>query len=41
MYIVDVIDPNNIFVVGVYNDPNIQVLDVKYFEYNGREYIIQ
>ena len=41
MHIVDVTDPNNTSVVGVYNDPNTQVLDVKYLEYNGREYIIQ
>ena len=27
--------------MGVYNDPNTQVLDVKYLEYHGREYIIQ
>ena len=37
----DVTDPNNTTVTGVYNDPNTQVLDVKYLEYNGREYIIQ
>ena len=41
MHIVDVTDPTNTSVVGVYNDPNTQVLDVKYLEYNGREYIIQ
>ncbi|MGY8728963.1 MAG: hypothetical protein ACKVKS_07040, partial [Candidatus Poseidoniales archaeon] len=41
MHIVDVTDPNNSSVVGVYNDPNTQVLDVKYIEYNGREYIVQ
>lgn len=41
MHIVDVTDPNNTTVMGVYNDPNTQVLDVKYFEYNGREYIVQ
>ena len=41
MHIVDVTDPSNTTVVGVYNDPNTQVLDVKYLEYNGREYIIQ
>ena len=40
MHIVDVTDPNNTTVTGVYNDPNTQVLDVKYLEYNGREYII-
>jgi hypothetical protein len=38
---VDVTDPTNTTVTGVYNDPNTQVLDVKYLEYNGREYIIQ
>ena len=41
MHIVDVTDPTNTTVTGVYNDPNTQVLDVKYLEYNGREYIIQ
>ncbi|MBT5025515.1 MAG: hypothetical protein HON05_01990, partial [Euryarchaeota archaeon] len=41
MHIVDVTDPNNTTVTGVYNDPNTQVLDVKYVEYNGREYILQ
>jgi len=41
MHIVDVTNPNNTTVTGVYNDPNTQVLDVKYLEYNGREYIIQ
>ena len=41
MHIVDVTDPENTEVVGVFNDPNTQVLDVKYLEYNGREYIIQ
>ena len=41
MHIVDVTDPDNTSVVGIYNDPNTQVLDVKYLEYNGREYIIQ
>ena len=41
MHIVDVTDPGNVSVVGKYNDPNTQVLDVKYLEYNGREFIIQ
>ena len=41
MHIVDVTDPNNTTVMGKYSDPNTQVLDVKYLEYNGREYIIQ
>ena len=41
MHIVDVSDPSNSTVTGVYNDPNTQVLDVKYLEYNGREYILQ
>ncbi len=40
MHITDVTDPYNSEVVGVYHDPNTQVLDVKYLEYNGREYII-
>ena len=39
MHIVDVTDPENTEVVGVFKDPNTQVLDVKYLEYNGREYI--
>ena len=41
MHVVDVTDPNNTTVMGKYNDPNTQVLDVKYLEYNGREYILQ
>ena len=41
MHIVDVTNPNNTTVIGKYSDPNTQVLDVKYLEYNGREYIIQ
>ena len=40
MHIVDVTDPLNTTVTGVYLDPNTQVLDVKYLEYNGREYVI-
>jgi len=41
MHIVDVTDPSNTTVMGKYTDPNTQVLDVKYLEYNGREYILQ
>ena len=40
MHIVDVTNPRNTTVTGVYLDPNTQVLDVKYLEYNGREYVI-
>ena len=40
MHIVDVTNPANTTVTGVYVDPNTQVLDVKYLEYNGREYVI-
>lgn len=40
MHIVDVTNASDPQVVGVYNDPNTQVLDVKYLEYNGKEYII-
>jgi len=40
MHITDVTDPFNTSVAGVYNDPYTQVLDVKYLEYNGREYVI-
>jgi len=40
MHITDVTDPYNTSVAGVYNDPYTQVLDVKYLEYNGREYVI-
>lgn len=40
MHIVDVTDPLNTTVTGVYYDPNTQVLDVKYLEYNSREYVI-
>ncbi len=40
LHIVDVTDPTNTTVAGVYYDPNTQVLDVKYLEYNGREYVI-
>ena len=35
MHIVDVTDPENTVVTGKYTDPNTQVLDVKYIEYNG------
>ena len=34
MHIVDVTDPENTVVTGKYTDPNTQVLDVKYIEYN-------
>ena len=40
MHIVDVTDPTNTTVTGVYVDPNTQVLDVKYLVYNSREYVI-
>jgi hypothetical protein len=40
MHITDVTDPYNTVVVGRYYDPNTQVLDIKYLEYDGREYII-
>ena len=40
VHIVDVTDPANTVVTGVYNDPNTQVLDVKYIEFNGREYLV-
>jgi hypothetical protein len=40
VHIIDVTDPYNTSVVGVYNDPNTQVLDVKYIEWNGDEYLI-
>lgn len=40
LHIVDVTNPTNTTVTGVYIDPNTQVLDVKYLEYNGREYVI-
>ena len=40
MHIVDVTDPANTTVTGVYYDPNTQVLDVKYLVYNNREYVI-
>ena len=40
MHIVDVTNSSDPVVMGVYNDPNTQVLDVKYLEYNGNEYVI-
>ena len=40
MHIVDVTNPANTTVTGVYYDPNTQVLDVKYLVYNSREYVI-
>ena len=40
LHIVDVTNPNNTTVTGVYVDPNTQVLDVKYLQYNGDEYVI-
>ena len=40
MHIVDVTNPANTTVTGVYYDPNTQVLDVKYLQYNAREYVI-
>ena len=36
----DVTNPENTTVTGVYVDPNTQVLDVKYLQYNGDEYVI-
>ena len=40
LHIVDVTNPDNTTVTGVYVDPNTQVLDVKYLQYNGDEYVI-
>ena len=40
VHITDVTDPYNTTVMGVYNDPNTQVLDVKYLEHNGNEFLI-
>jgi len=40
MHIVDVTDPSNTTVTGVYYDPNTQVLDVKYLVYNNKEFVI-
>ena len=39
-HITDVTDPTNTTVTAWYNDPYTQVLDIKYLQYNGREYII-
>jgi hypothetical protein len=39
-HIIDVTDPSNTTVTAWYNDPYTQVLDIKYLQYNGREYII-
>jgi len=39
-HIIDVTNPNNTTVTAWYNDPYTQVLDIKYLQYNGREYII-
>jgi len=40
MHIVDVTNPANTTVTGVYYDPNTQVLDVKYLVYNNKEFVI-
>ena len=40
VHITDVTDPYNTTVVGHYVDPNTQVLDVKYLEHNGNEFLI-
>ncbi|MDP7082576.1 MAG: hypothetical protein QF372_04455, partial [Candidatus Poseidoniia archaeon] len=40
MRIIDVTDPYNMSEVGSYSDPNTQVLDVKYIEFDAREYVI-
>ena len=40
MHIVDVTNASDPQLKGVYKDPNTQVLDVKYLEYNGNEYVI-
>ena len=40
VHITDVTDPYNTTVMEVYHDPNTQVLDVKYLEYNGNEFLI-
>lgn len=40
LHIVDVTNPENTTVTGVYVDPNTQVLDVKYLQYNGDEFVI-
>tara|TARA_B100000674_G_scaffold124363_1_gene95329 strand:- start:1028 stop:2767 length:1740 start_codon:yes stop_codon:yes gene_type:complete len=40
MHIVDVTNPENTTWMGQYYDPNTQVLDVKYIQYDGREYVV-
>ena len=40
LHIVDVTNPENTTVTGVYVDPNTQVLDFKYLQYNGDEYVV-
>ncbi|MEK9865933.1 MAG: hypothetical protein VW544_06140, partial [Euryarchaeota archaeon] len=40
MHIVDVTDPENTTWISEYYDPNTQVLDVKYLQYDGREYVV-
>ena len=39
-HITDVTDPYNTTVVGKYNQPNTQLLDIKYLQYSGSEYVI-
>ena len=39
-HIIDVTDPYNTTVMGKYTDPNTQLLDIKYLEFSGREYVI-
>ena len=39
-HIIDVTDPYNSSVTAFYYDPNTQVLDVKYIEHGGREFLI-
>ena len=39
-HIIDVTDPSNTTVTAWYNDPYTQVLDIKYLQYGGDEYII-
>ena len=39
-HIIDVTDPTNTTVTAWYNDPNTQVLDVKYLTWNNHEYVI-
>ena len=39
-HIVDVTNPYNSSVTAYYYDPNTQVLDVKYIEHGGREFLI-